>query len=356
MMSPRIKKLRSQLEQLQLDAFLVTLMPHVRYLSGFSGSSGFGLITNRSCYLVTDGRYAQQVKNQTKNWKIFITKDTLFEEAERRHIFRSGWRVGFDGNALKFTEYSQLKKKFPKTKFLPRIDCIEQLAAIKDEEEIGKIKKAVAITDKVFTEILDIIKPGISELDVAAEISYRQRKHGSEADAFESIVVSGVRSSLPHGRPSVKKMRSGELVTLDFGCAVEGYHSDLTRTIVLGKPKTEAKKIYNVVLQAQLRAIDAARNGVKTKDVDAVARDYITQRGYGKYFRHSLGHGIGLQVHEQPRLSVQSKALLQKGNVVTIEPGIYIPNFGGVRIEDDVVITNGQCEVLNKSPKELITL
>jgi Xaa-Pro aminopeptidase len=356
MISSRLQQLRSQFDRLHIDAFLVTFQPHVLYLSGFSGSSGLALITNRSCCLVTDGRYAQQVRKQTKGWKIFITQDTLFKEAKRQRLFRSEMRVGFDGNTLMFAEYKQLKKTFPKVKFLPKVDCIERISIIKDDEEIEKIKKAVAVTDRVFSEILGIIKPGMNELDVAAEISFRQRKHGSESDAFESIVASGERGALPHARPTAKKLRKGELVTLDFGCTVEGYHSDLTRTIALGKPKPEAKKIYNFVLQAQLRAIEAAKCGMKAKDLDAVARDYITRQGYGKYFRHSLGHGLGLQIHEQPRISAQSRAVLQVGNVITIEPGIYIPSFGGVRIEDDIVITEGHCEVLNHSPKEFIIL
>jgi Xaa-Pro aminopeptidase len=355
-MMPRLQKLRSQFESLRIDAFLVTFQPHLRYLSGFSGSNGLGLITHHSASLLTDGRYRDQVRQEVKGWNIYIANDGLLKEVQNRKLLRAGIRVGFDGNNTQFEFYRQVKRTFPKVRFLPKVDVIEKIAAVKEAEEIKKIRRAVAITDKTFSEILEIIKPGMTELDVAAEISYRQRKNGAEADAFETIVASGERSALPHGRASSKKLKRGELITLDFGCIYQGYHSDMTRTIALGKPNTEAIKIYTTVLDAQQKAIASAKSEMKTKDLDAVARDLIKRNGYGKYFQHSLGHGIGLQIHEPPRISALSKGTLETGNVITIEPGVYIPKFGGVRIEDDVVITNGACEVLTQSPKELIVV
>jgi Xaa-Pro aminopeptidase len=355
-MKIRLQKLRSQFEQLNIDAFLVTFQPHLRYVSGFSGSSGIGLVTPQSAFLITDGRYLQQVRQEVRDWKVYIARDGLLDEMNRQNLLRPNWRVGFDGNTLVFEQYKFLKRIFPKVKFLPKVDSIERIAVVKDAGEIAKISKAVAITDQVFLEILPLIKPGITELDIAAEISYRHRKLGAEADAFETIVASGERSALPHGRATAKKLANGELVTLDFGCVYEGYHSDMTRTVALGKPKPEAKKIYRVVLDAQLRAIDFAKSGIKSKDLDAIARNYIKKQGFDKFYRHSLGHGLGLQIHEPPRVSIQSTATLESGSVITIEPGVYLPNFGGVRIEDDVIINNGSCEVLNRSPKELIIL
>jgi len=352
----RLQKLRSQFDALRIDAFLVTFLPHLRYLSGFSGSNGLGVVTKKSAHFLTDGRYAFQVKQEVIGWKTIITPGSLFEEAHREGLIRPGMRIGFDGNTLIFDQFRQLKKMFPKVKFLPKSDTVEKIAIVKDENEIRCIKQAVEITDRVFSEILPLIKPGVSELDIAAEISYRQRKHGAEADAFESIVASGERGALPHGRATAKKIKQRELVTLDFGCVYEGYHSDLTRTVAVGKPHHEAKLMYSIVLDAQKKAIDAASHGVKGKDLDAVARDHIRKFGYDKFFRHSLGHGLGLQIHEPPRISVLSTATLETGNVVTIEPGIYVPGFGGVRIEDDIVIRNGHCEVLNRSPKELLIL
>jgi Xaa-Pro aminopeptidase len=355
-MSARLQKLRSGFPALKVDAFFVTFPPHLRYMSGFSGSSGVGFVSSGAQVLVTDGRYAVQAATQAPGWRIIITQTSLFEEVARKRILRTGMRVGFDGNSVTYAEYLQLKARFPGVRFLPRADVIENIAAVKDEEEISKIREAVRITDMVFRDLLTMINPGVAEADIAAEISYRQRRLGAEADAFETIVASGERSALPHGRATSRKIRSGDLVTLDFGCVVDGYHSDLTRTIAVGRLSAEKRKMYAVVRESQERAIDAAVDGMKTRELDAVARNYIKDKGYSRYFRHSLGHGIGLQIHEAPRISVLSTATLRTGNVITIEPGIYIPGVGGVRIEDDIVIRNGRCEVLNRSAKDLIVL
>ena len=352
----RIDSLRRNFDELKIDAFLITFLPHLHYITGFSGSNGIALVTRNNLYLVTDARYTTQVKEEVKGWKIVIAKNDIIEEFSKRRILRSGQRLGFDGNSIIFSQFKSLKKNNPTVKFVPLINCIENIACIKDEIEISKIVKAVEITDIVFKEILSLLKPEISELDIAAEISYRHKKHGAQNDAFEPIVASGFRGALPHGRASVKKIKYGEMVTLDFGCIVEGYHSDMTRTVSIGKPDSEMKKVYQIVYDAQSKALEAARNGAKAAEVDAVARKYINAKGYGKYFRHSLGHGIGLQIHEQPRLSVLSKATLHSGNVVTIEPGIYLPEIGGVRIEDDIVVRDGYCDILNKSPKDLLVL
>jgi len=355
-MTSRLHQLREQYASLNIDAFLVTFQPHLRYLSGFSGSSGIGLVTPRSAFLITDSRYTDQVRQETRRWKCYISKNGLFEELRARRLIPASMRIGFDGNTVVLSQYRLLKKLLPRAAFLPKVDCIEKLAAVKDPLEIASIRRAVSISDRVFGEIIALIKPGITELDVAAEISYRQKRLGAEGDAFETIVASGERSALPHGRASSKKLERGDLVTLDFGCVVNGYHSDMTRTIVLGRPKAEVKKIYTTVLEAQEKAIGAATSGMRTCDLDAVARTHISRCGYEAFFRHSLGHGLGLQIHEAPRISVRSTATLQAGNVITIEPGIYLPRLGGVRIEDDIVVTNDGCEVLNRSTKELLVV
>ena len=355
-MRDRLHRFRQRFAALKIDAFLITFQPHLRYLSGFSGTSGIGLVTATASYLITDGRYASQIQEETKGWKSFVTPNSFFDELQRRNLLHPGERVGFDGNTFILNQFTGIKKLFPKVKFLPKADSIEQIAAVKEDEEVAKIARATAITDAVFNEILGLLKPGTTEMDIAAEISYRQRKHGAESDAFETIVASGERGALPHGRATIKRIRKGEMVTLDFGCVVEGYHSDLTRTVAVGRPKPEARKIHSIVLEAQQKALDAVRSGMKARDLDAVARAHIKEKGYDKFYRHSLGHGIGLQIHEAPRISVLSTATLQQGNVVTIEPGIYLPGLGGVRIEDDVVITNGSCEVLTRSPRQLLIL
>jgi len=352
----RLEKLRSRFDEYKIDAFLITFLPHLRYITGFSGSNGIALVTRMGSFLFTDGRYTAQVKEETSDWKIFITTGDLGEELGKKKLLRSGKRLGFDGNSILYGQLRALKKNLPTVKFLPLVDCIEKIACVKDETEITKIRKAVEITDRVFTEILGMIKPGVSELDIAAEISYRHRKHGSQGDGFEPIIASGYRGALPHGRASSKTLKAGEMITLDFGCIVDGYHSDMTRTVSIGRPKAEMKKVYQIVYDAQRNGIDAVQSGKKAADVDAAARTFIHGKGYGKYFKHSLGHGIGLLIHEQPRLSVLSKATLQSGNVVTIEPGIYVPEVGGVRIEDDVIVRDGHCDIINTSPKELVVL
>lgn len=356
MIGKRIANVRKKLGDLELDAFLVSHPPNIRYLSGFTGSNGLLIISRRQRFLLTDFRYKQQSKEEVRSFRVLVGDDGLFETVARESLLVRCRRVGFEGNYLPYTAYRNLKKLFPGIRFLSKVGLVESVAAVKDASEIESIRKAVRITDRVFRDILRILKPGLRELDIAAEISYRQRMEGAERDAFDVIVASGWRSALPHGRASGKKIRTGDLVTLDFGCSVNGYHSDLTRTVTVGTPSRRAREIYQIVLDAQQRAIGAVRSGLSARDLDEVARGYIRSRGYQKYFRHSLGHGLGLQVHELPKVSSRSKDTLEAGNVITIEPGIYLPNFGGVRIEDDVLVANRHSIVLNTAPKEFLVL
>jgi len=233
---------------------------------------------------------------------------------------------------------------------------VEALAAVKQSWELVRIKEAIRMVDTVFLKMLETIQPGMTEREVAAIITFLLRREGSETDAFEPIVASGLNGALPHARPTDKKLRKGELITLDFGARFLGYVSDLTRTVALGKINSRLKDIYKVVKEAQEAAIEESCAGITTRSLDAVARKIIEKAGYGKYFNHSLGHGIGRQVHEAPLVSYRSGEMLREGNVITIEPGIYLPGVGGVRLEDDVLITHDGCKVLTTSPKELITL
>jgi Xaa-Pro aminopeptidase len=264
--------------------------------------------------------------------------------------------VGFESEHISVSSGAKMKELFKGSDLVSTRSVIEKIAAVKDEEEIERIRRAIRITEKVLKKILNMLKPGMIERDVAAEIGYWHKRYGAQSDAFETIVASGLRGALPHGLASAKKIRNGELVTLDLGCRLDGYHSDLTRTVAIGRPSSRGRKIYRIVLDAQSRAIDAARAGIRASALDRVARNVISREGYGKYFSHSLGHGLGIEIHEQLRLSAQSKDTLRAGNVVTIEPGVYIPGFGGVRIEDDIVIRESNCEVLSIAPKELMIL
>ncbi|HLE31693.1 MAG TPA: Xaa-Pro peptidase family protein [Bacteroidota bacterium] len=352
----RLEAVRQKLKALQLDGLLVAFIPHVRYLTNFSGSNGLVLITSRQQLFLTDGRYTAQSRDEVKGYRRVITGRNLFQELKQRIRIPSGFRFGIDQMHITVAEMESLRHLFPKAKFVPADTLVDSFASVKLESEIDRICKAISISERVFYGLLSVIKEGVSELDVAAEIVYQHRKHGAEAEAFEPIVASGERGALPHARASSKKIRKGELVTIDFGCRVNGYHSDLTRTVAVGRISTERRRIYNVVRDAQQRALDESRDRMKGKELDAIARRHIRDHKLGKFFTHSLGHGLGLQVHESPRISAISEDILVPGNVITIEPGVYVAGIGGVRIEDDVAILKGGHELLSTIPKDLITL
>jgi len=355
-MKDRLRRIQHKLQERGIDGFLVTHLPNVRYLTGFSGTNGLCLVGRDTSYFLTDFRYKKQSHEEVKGLRIAIAKDSLFKELEQRKLLRGMRRVGIEGNYLPYAEYRKLKKTFPRLRFVALADVVEEFSAVKDEEEVRLIKKAARISDKVFNEVLKSIKPGVRELDVSAEISFLHKSYGAERDAFEAIVASGPRGALPHGIASAKKIRKGEFVTLDFGCVYRGYCCDITRTVAVGEPAKKLREIYRIVSEAQMEAIEAVKSGMLAKELDAVARRYIAKNGFGRFFVHSLGHGIGLQIHESPRISSQSSYRLIDGNVITIEPGIYLPGIGGVRIEDDVWVMNGKSVVLNKAPKELLVL
>ncbi|MCX7983891.1 MAG: aminopeptidase P family protein [Bacteroidetes bacterium] len=351
-----LEQLRQYMRKHHLDAFYVTDLVHVRYLTGFSGSHGACLIFRNAQYFFTDKRYKEQAPLEVQNFKIVIAPNQILHTIAEKKLLRPSLRVGYEGSALTVEEFAALKKTFPHCSFRKTTAVLETISAHKQPYELEYIRKAASITDEVFKKILPQLKPGVTECDIAAEISYWHRRLGAEGDAFEPIVASGPRGALPHARASEKKLRSGEMVVLDFGCRYRGYHSDLTRTVALGNPPREMKKIYSIVLDAQARALEALAIGREAKAVDAVARSYIRAAGYGKYFIHSLGHGLGIRIHEPLRLSKLSTDVLQEGHVFTVEPGIYLPNQGGVRIEDDVALHNGSFEVLTQSPKEYLSV
>jgi Xaa-Pro aminopeptidase len=357
MTSPsRLSRLRQRMRSAGLDALLVSSPSDVRYLTGFTGSNALVIVRRRSLTLVTDTRYALQSSIEARGIGRIISRDSLAEAAATARALDGLKVVGFEAQHVTYAQYRQLRRLFPRIEFRSTADIVEDVATVKDRTEVRAIRRAAAITDTVFSELLPLLKPGLTELDIAAEISYRQRRHGAAQDSFEPIVASGDRGALPHGRATDRRIRKGELVTMDFGCVVDGYCSDLTRTVAVGRPAQEQRRAYEIVLEAQAAAIDAARPGMLGRDLDTVARIHIGRAGYGKYFNHSLGHGIGLRIHERPRISVASRDRLRQGNVITIEPGVYIPGRWGLRIEDDVLITASGCTVLTASPKHLIIL
>lgn len=359
-MKTRIEKLQQSLVSENLDVLLVSELAHVRYLCGFSATEnldGILLVFGDAAHLFTDSRYSEQAAKQVKGAKVHIVSgNRLAEIAKFKPLQKPYLKIGFEGEYLSYGSMSMLQTFLEKAILLPTTGLVEKFAMIKDKDELSEIRGAVRISDTAFKRILQIIKPGAREDELAAELEYQMKMLGSEKPSFDTIVASGYRGALPHGLASSKKLKKGEFVTFDFGATYKGYVSDITRTVVLGKATAKQKKIYGIVAKAQLKAIAAAKAGITGAKLDSVAREVITKARYGKNFGHGLGHGIGLLVHEGPRLSPQSDYVLQPGNVVTIEPGIYIPNWGGVRIEDDVVIRRDGCTVLNKAPKELIEL
>lgn len=357
MIRNRITRVQQELQKRGFDALLVSSLLHIRYLTGFTGTNALLILTPTSSILLTDVRYALHVREQVKVCKrIIVTQRGLLEEAARRGLFDTLSKVGFEAAQVTYAQYRSMRKLFPHVSFASTRDIVEEAMVVKDEEELAHIRAAVKISDRVFEEVVKIIRPGVTEAEIAAEISYFHRMFGAEGDAFDTIVASGERSAFPHARASQKPIKSGELVTLDFGCVVSGYHSDITRTVLVGKPSRRARQLYDAVRAAQEEAIQSARGGMWARDLDAVARRRVARAGFGKFFQHSLGHGLGLHVHERPRVSQLSKERLAAGSVITIEPGIYIPQFGGVRIEDDVVLRDTDCEVLSTAPKDFLII
>ena len=352
----RVDALRKELRKKNLDAFISSHLPNICYLTGFTGSNALLVITHEVSLFLTDFRYNEQMQTEVTADEKIIGKGSLIEFGTKKKIFQHLKKIGVEKEHLSISDYEALGKSVKNKKLVVTQNIVENLRSVKDADEIGLLARAVEISDSVFKKIIGILKPGVSELDVSAEISNLHKKLGAEGDAFETIVASGERGSLPHGRATEKKIASSEFVTLDFGCVYRGYHSDMTRTVAVGKPSNEMKKIYQIVLDAQQKASDAVRENIPAKKIDSIARNHIASFGYGKYFGHSLGHGVGMEIHEQLRLSQISKEILRAGNVVTVEPGIYLPKRFGVRIEDIVVVRNNGAEILTTSPKELIVL
>lgn len=349
----KLRRLRDQFDEQNIDAILITNPVNRRYITNFTGSSGVALITKTEQYLITDFRYIEQAKKQAENFTIIRHERDIEDEINRLLDKLNVSRLGFEEEYITYAKYRKYDNLFS-VQLMPVNNLIESIRLIKTDEEINIIKKAAKIADLAFEHILKYIKPGITEIDVATELEYFMRKQGASSSSFDIIVASGWRSALPHGVASTKVIEEGELVTLDFGAIYDGYVSDITRTIAVGKISDELTKIYHIVKEAQQKGLDGIKPKMTGKEADALTRDYIEEQGYGEFFGHSTGHGIGLEVHEGPALSPRSETILEKNMVVTVEPGIYVPNVGGCRIEDDIVITEHGNERLTYSTKELI--
>ncbi|WP_026563614.1 M24 family metallopeptidase [Bacillus sp. UNC41MFS5] len=351
----KIEKLRSNFSTNGIDGILITSPFNRRYISNFTGTAGVVLISADKAQFLTDFRYIEQATKQCQGFEIIKTTGSIPEEVAVQVKKLGIQKLGFEADFLTFSSFKLYDKEM-EAELVPISGVIEKLRLIKTDSELKILKVAADIADAAFKHILDFISPGKTELEVSNELEFFMRRAGATSSSFDTIVASGHRSALPHGVASDKVIEAGDIVTMDYGCYYNGYVSDITRTVAVGEPDAKLKEIYEIVLEAQLRGMAGIRPGLTGKEADAITRDYITEKGYGEYFGHSTGHGIGLEIHEGPGLSMKSDVVLEPGMVVTCEPGIYIPGLGGVRIEDDTLITKDHNEALTHSTKELIIL
>jgi Xaa-Pro aminopeptidase len=349
----RRQRLREQFERRKIAALLVTSLPNIYYLTGFRGSAGVALVGPPESILWVDPRYTLQATEQAVGVKVIEARGGLVKEA-------AGWvrkkclgPVGYDDAVFTCREFASLERAGgPKRRWVPAGGMVEDLRIVKDPGEADWIRKAGKLTAEVFEEVRRRIRPGARESDLAAEIEYRMKRKGAEGAAFETIVVSGERSAWPHARPSSKLLKENDLVIFDLGAILGGYAADMTRTLYLGNPSARVRTLYNKVREAQERATQVARAGRLTADVDAAARKVLERRKLERYFTHSTGHGVGLEIHEMPHVSRGDKGRLRPGYVITVEPGVYLEGLGGVRIEDTVLVTDGKPEVLTPAAKD----
>jgi Xaa-Pro aminopeptidase len=356
--SRRLALVRDVLATDDLDGLLVCSLPSLRWLTGFSGSSGLALVTARELVLLTDFRYATQVEEEVgEAARVVIVEQSLWTALwELLGAMPTVQRVGFESAHLLHRDFQRLLEQGTRWQWRPTMELLEVLREPKDAEEVACIRRAIGMAERALGRVLEQLAPGLTETQVAGRLEAALREEGSEGFPFPCIVASGPRSALPHARAGQRALASGDLVLLDFGAIADGYCSDITRTVVLGRASAEQAEVYGIVQEANARASAGVRAGQRGRDADALAREYIDARGYGEAFGHSLGHGIGLEVHEGPRLARTADGILPQGAVVTIEPGIYRAGWGGIRIEDDVLLTATGAEVLTQYPRDLLEI
>lgn len=365
MYKSRIEKVREYMSDEALDAVLITDGINMEYMSGFKGREGIILITEDDAILVTDGRYTEYVENNCKDYTCVDSKNlgyvkTVVNEIADRIYSGDSIYVGFEDKTISYAMYSRFNEVFEEKEVIAELvrvgSLVENLRMVKTDDEIEKIAKAEAIGDLAFSEILQYIKPGVTEKEIALKLEMIMRENGASGLSFDTICASGKNSSMPHAIPTDKVFEAGDFVTMDFGCIYEGYCSDMTRTVSVGEPTEKMKLVYDTVLKAKTEAGKAIKPGAKCSDIDKIARDIIKDAGFGEYFTHSLGHSVGMFIHEEPRLSQLCDHILEVGETVTVEPGIYIPGEFGVRIEDLVVVTEEGSRNLATSKLDLICL
>jgi len=351
----RLTNIRQLLNKKELDAILINSAENRYYLSGFTGTAGYLLISVEQAFLVTDFRYVQQAEAEAQEFEV-VRYDNTIQQTIAAIVEQAGWnKIGFEAKKMFWNDYKTLSDS-TNAEIVPVIEEIEKLRSVKDDNELDKIRRGALKTDLAFQWILSNIRPGMPEIMLSRELEIFMLQQGADGTSFDYIVASGNRGALPHGVASDKIMQEGDLVTIDFGAVFEGYATDMTRTVALGSPDDSLLEVYEVVMNAQAEATAFIRPGISGREADQIARDIITAAGFGDYFGHGLGHGVGLETHEHPLLNAKSDTILEPGMVVTVEPGIYLPERGGVRIEDMLVITEKGAELLTSSPRELLTI
>nr|WP_235612883.1 Xaa-Pro peptidase family protein [Moorella sp. Hama-1] len=354
----RLEQLRALMVRAGISALWVRQEENRRYLSGFTGDSGSLIITPTAAYLLTDGRFSEQARKEAPDFQVVDLGPDPWDKMGTVLVNTGIEQLSFEAEYTTYATYAEFQEhardwEQPVT-LAPVKNFIDKLRQVKDQGEIATLERAIAIADAGFNHLLTILRPGLTERDVALELEYYLGKQGSSGPSFTTIIASGPRSALPHGVAGERILQPGDLVVMDFGAVYDGYHSDLTRTVALAPAPGEWRRLYDLVLAAQEKAITAIRPGMTGREVDAVAREHIAAAGYGEYFSHGLGHGVGLAIHEAPTLSIRSEVQLAPGMVVTVEPGVYLPGQGGIRIEDVVLIQEGGARVLSRAPKNFI--
>jgi Xaa-Pro aminopeptidase len=341
---------------LDLEALVVTRLPNVRYLSGFTGSNGQVLVSEAESVFFTDGRYTEQSRHEVTDLER-VTYSEGFGRSLADQCARLGInRLGFEAHDVTVAMLRKLSEKLPDVELVPVEDQVEHLRWVKDDEELSALQRAQEATDAAFEAVLEYLAVGMTEQQVALELDHMMRRAGADGLSFDSIVAFGENAAEPHHEPTHRVLEESDVIKIDFGALFAGYHADMTRTVAFGAPPAELKKIHDIVRESQQAGIDAVKAGVTGGSIDAVSRNVIQDAGYGEHFTHSLGHGVGLEIHEGPSLVKDGDEMLPVGAVVTVEPGIYIPGLGGVRIEDSVEVTQDGCRVLGTSTRELIEL
>lgn len=353
----RLSLLRQEMESARLDAFVVTHLPNIFYLSGFTGSAAVVIISRSGLTLFTDPRYTVQAKQEAQNAGVKIVHGSLLSSAAEQLAREGLRRIGFEAARLTVAQKAALDEAgSSRRRWVPWDGRIEAARAVKDAAELSVMRQAAAIACSSWQEVLPLIKPGVLETDLAAEVEFRMRRKGASGPAFDTIIASGPRGALPHAHASDRAVGKNELVVCDLGAILRGYSSDLTRTVFVGRAPSEVRRWYSAVLRAQEAARNVLQSGVSAQRVDGAARKTLQRAGLGRQFVHSTGHGLGLEVHETPRLARGQKEILRAGMVVTIEPGVYIEGKGGIRIEDDALVTPNGAEYLTDANRELTEL